>query len=139
MISFSKEHKEALRDMGVAALYLFGSRVSGTARDDSDYDIGVVFTDPETVAHDRLGTYLKVHALVSEYVPDGADGGRLDISFLQFANAALEMAAIDGIVLFEIDAAARVEYEEGVIKRYDDYRFLRSIYEEATFAAFAHA
>ena len=139
MISFSKEHQESLRAMGVEVVYLFGSRTRGTAHDTSDYDVGVVFKDPATIAGRQLETYQALHAILSEYLPDRLDGAHPDLSFLQFANAALEMSAIDGVVLFEIDPKFRLAYEEDVIKRYDDYRYLRNVYEEATFAAFAPA
>ncbi len=139
MIRFSKEHQDALRAIGVTAVYLFGSRVLGGAREDSDYDIGVVLSNPAAVADNQLDVYHKLYAMLAEYIPDEASGARPDISLLQFANAALEMAAIDGLVLFESNPKERVAYEEGVIERYDDYRYLRGIYEDATFAAFAPA
>jgi predicted nucleotidyltransferase len=139
MISFSKEHRDALRILGVETVYLFGSRARGTAHDASDYDVGVVFKDPTTIADHQLETYQMLYAIVSEYLPDQPGGTHPDLSFLQFANAALEMSAIDGVVLFEIDPKSRLAYEEAVIKRYDDYRYLRNVYEEATFAAFAPA
>lgn len=139
MISFSKEHQDALRALGVEVVYLFGSRTLGTARDASDYDIGVVFKDPATIADRQLETYQALYTIVSDYLSDRLDGARPDLSFLQFANAALEMSAIDGVVLFEANPKFRLTYEEEVIKRYDDYQHLRNMYEEATFAAFAPA
>lgn len=139
MISFSEEHKNALRALGVEVVYLFGSRVFETAHATSDYDIGVVFRDPAVIADRQLETLQSIYDIVSEYVPDQLNGTRPDLSLLQFANAALEMGAIDGIVLFEGDPAFRLAYEESVIKRYDDYQYLRNRYEEATFAAFVPA
>lgn len=138
MISFSEEHKNALRALGVEVVYLFGSRTLGTAHDTSDYDVGIVFNDPEAIADHQLEIYQTLYAILSEYLLDRLGSTHPDLSFLQFANAALEMSAIDGVVLFEIDPRFRLAYEEGVIKRYDDYRYLRNVYEEATFAAFAH-
>ena len=136
-MTFSKEHQDALRALGVEVVYLFGSRTLGTAHDASDYDVGVVFRDPTTVFDRQLETYQALYAIVSEYLPDRLDGAHPDLSLLQFANAALEMSAIDGVVLFEADPKFRSAFEEEVIKRYDDYRYLRNIYEEATFASFA--
>ena len=139
MISFSREHQNALRALGVEIVYFFGSRALVVAQDASDYDVGVVFRDPKTIADHQLETYQMLYAIVSEYLPDRLGGTHPDLSLLQFANAALEMNAIDGIVLFEADMKFRLEYEEAVIKRYDEYRYLRNVYEEATFAAFAPA
>lgn len=120
-------------------MYLFGSRALGAAHDASDYDIGIVFRDPTTIADRQLETYQALYAIISDYLPDQLSSVHPDLSFLQFANAALEMSAIDGVVLFEADLKFRLVYEEEVIKRYDDYQHLRNIYEEATFAAFAQA
>ncbi len=39
----------AERDPAVCALYAFGSRVDGTARPDSDLDIGVLYGSPQTL------------------------------------------------------------------------------------------
>jgi len=139
MVSFSREHQDALRALGVDIVYFFGSRALGVAHDASDYDIGVVFRDPEMIASHQLETYQTLYAIMSEYLPDLLGGTHPDLSLLQFANATLEMSAIDGIVLFEADPKFRLAYEEDVIKRYDDYRHLRNVYEEATFAAFALA
>lgn len=136
MISFSKEHQDVLRALGVEIVYLFGSRTLGAAHDASDYDVGVVFRDPTVIAGRQFETYQALYAIVSEYLPDQLGGAHPDLSLLQFANAALEMSAIDGVVLFEADPNFRLTYEEEVIKRYDDYRHLRNIYEEATFASF---
>ncbi|MBI5470344.1 hypothetical protein HY968_03460 [Candidatus Kaiserbacteria bacterium] len=64
-------------------------------------------------------------------------GPKLDIALLQRANAKLQMDAIQyGSVLFESDPRTRADYEESVIKRYDDYRYLEREYEDATFVAF---
>lgn len=139
MISLSKEHQDALRALGVEVVYLFGSRAFGTARDTSDYDIGIVFADPAATAGRRMEIFQSLYAIVSDYIPDASDDARPDISLLQFANAALEMSAIDGVVLFETDPDFRIAYEESVIRRYDEYRHVRSMYEEATLAAFAPA
>lgn len=79
-----------------------------------------------------------IYNILSEEFPDNLSCPKLDISFLQMANAALEIKAIsEGIVLFEINPKFRADYEVEAIKRYDDYRFIKQKYEEATFAAFA--
>jgi uncharacterized protein len=50
IIAKLRQAEPALRDFGVAALYLFGSHARGEARADSDID---VFVDP--VSEDRFG------------------------------------------------------------------------------------
>lgn len=39
----------ARRDPAVRALYVFGSRVDGTARPDSDLDVGVLYGAPQSI------------------------------------------------------------------------------------------
>ena len=136
-ILLSEKNKEELIALGVGVLYLYGSRAQGTAREDSDYDVGVVFTDPQKSDLD-IDAYGALYNVLSAIFPDMIDGPKLDIAILQRANAKLQIDAIQyGSVLFESNPRIRADYEESVIKRYDDYRFLQREYENATFAAFS--
>jgi uncharacterized protein len=116
-------------------LYLHGSRARGVARENSDYDIGVVFADPKSA--DDTKTYLSLYEILSDTFPDTQHGPKLDIALLQRANAKLQLDTINhGTVLFESDPRTRADYEESVIKQYDDYRFLEREYRDATLSAF---
>lgn len=135
--ALSDQHKQELASLGVSVLYLFGSRARGVASERSDYDIGVVYADPHKASLES-GAYGALYTILSDVFPDmPGDGPKLDIAILQRTNAALQTAAVRyGIVLFESDPRMRADYEESVVKRYDDYRFLQNAYEEANFAAF---
>lgn len=134
-MAFLQKHKEELAALGVSVLYLFGSRARGVAFEKSDYDIGVVFADNKSL--DTAKRYNDVYNILSDIFPDKIGGPKLDISFLREANAALQMSAIlYGKVIFESDPRFRADYEESVLKQYDDYRYLQKEYENATFAAF---
>lgn len=136
-IILSEESKRRLTDLGVGVLYLYGSRAQGTAHENSDYDVGVVFTDATRADFD-LDRYGALYDALSVVFPDTIHGPKLDVAILQRANAKLQLDAIQyGMVLFESDACIRADYEESVIKRYDDYRHLQREYEDATFAAFS--
>lgn len=136
-MNLSEKNKIKLKKLGVGIIYLFGSRAVNRALKYSDYDIGIVFVDfSKAIKNKNLFSF--IYNILSEEFPDNLSGPKLDISFLQMANAALEIKAIsEGIVLFEISPKFRANYEVEVIKRYDDYRFIQQKYEEATFAAFA--
>jgi len=135
MKPLTKDLKEKLAHLGVAVLYLHGSRARGVARDNSDYDVGVVFVDPQKAYGTEV--YLALYEVLSAIFPDAQSGPKLDIALLQRANAKLQLDAITyGIVFFESDSRLRADYEEAVIKRYDDYRFLEREYREANMAAF---
>ncbi|OGG73193.1 hypothetical protein A3A38_04815 [Candidatus Kaiserbacteria bacterium RIFCSPLOWO2_01_FULL_53_17] len=136
-IRLSEKSKQELTALGVGVLYLYGSRAQGTAYENSDYDVGVVFTDPKK-AHLDIHSYNELYNVLSAIFPDMLHGPKLDIAILQRANAKLQMDAVQyGAVLFESDPRVRADYEESIIKRYDDYRFLEREYEDATFTAFS--
>lgn len=133
----TKDLKQKLSDLGVGVLYLYGSRAQGTARVDSDYDVGIVFTDPANASTD-INSYNKLYDVLSDAFPDTRKGPKLDIALLQRANAKLQLDAINhGLVLFESNPRVRADYEESVIKRYDDYQYLQREYDDATFSAFS--
>lgn len=99
-----------------------------------DYDIGVVF---KKKTENQTKIYSKVYDLISQDVPDLINGPKLDISFLQKANPALQMTAVKyGKILMEIDPRFRADYEERVTKLYNDYLPLKREFEEATLTAF---
>lgn len=135
-MSISETTKEKLKALGVGVVYLFGSRADGTAFPNSDYDMGVVFLDySKKIDFEIISS---VYSTLNEEFPDHINGPKLDISYLQNANAALQMKAISGgVVLFESDTNFRADYEEEVVKKYDDYRFIQNNYEDATFKTFA--
>jgi uncharacterized protein len=135
-MTISKKTKEKLKALGVGVLYLFGSRVTGRAFLNSDYDIGVVFLDYSKEID--MKTISSVYEILNREFPDNINGPKLDISYLQNANAALQMKAVsEGIVLFESSPNFRTDYEAEIVKRYDDYQFFQSNYADATFAAFS--
>lgn len=137
-MKLSEITKSKLKSIGVKVVYLFGSRATGTALEKSDHDVGVVF-DAKKVLADNPSLFTNVYEILSNEFPDEIRGSKLDISFLQRASAALEMSAIsEGVILFEDNPVFRADYEESVVKRYDDYQPIKKEYEEATFAAFGY-
>ncbi len=133
---FSNSDERKLAALGVGVVYAYGSRVRGTDREDSDYDVGVVFVDPRGAAYD-LKTYGELYDILSSVFPDTLHGAKLDIAFLQRANAKLQLDAINfGTVVFESNPRIRANFEESVVRAYDDYRFLQKEYENANLAAF---
>ncbi len=138
-MTLSNDSISKLKGLGVKIVYLFGSRATGTALENSDYDIGVVFSDGGRTLTDNPSLFTDIYRILSNDFPDQIKGSKPDISFLQRANAALEMTAVsEGIVLFEDDPVFRADYEESVVKRYDDYLPLKRKYEEVTFSAFTN-
>lgn len=136
-MKLSENTKTKLKELGVGIIYLFGSRAVGIALDKSDYDIGVIFISPKVLSNGPSKNHLTLYDVLSNEFPDMLEGPRLDISFLQDSNPALEMAAVQyGKVLFQESPLFKADYEEGVIRRYDDYLSLKKEYEQATFSSF---
>jgi predicted nucleotidyltransferase len=131
------ETKENLGRAGVAVVYYFGSRASGTGSFFSDIDIGIVMEDKRLIHPDIGKLHLEIYDILSSDIPDKPEGPKLDLSFLQKANQALGMKAIrDGIVLFESDPRLRCDFEEYIFRVYNDYLKLQREFEEATLRAF---
>lgn len=134
-VKLSEKTIRGLKKQGVGIVYFFGSRAQGVNLKYSDYDIGIVYQDLKKLNSSHY--YTKPYELITKDIPDKIHGPKLDISYLQNANAALQMTAIKyGQVLLEADSNFRADYEENVIKIYDDYMPLQKQYEEANFAAF---
>lgn len=136
-MKLSTKITEQLKEIGVGTVYFFDSRAFGSHLDKSDYDIGVVFVDKRLLFQKGSDLYLKVYDILSEDIPDMINGPKLDISFLQKANPVLQMKAVrEGVVLFEINPIFRADYEELVVRDYNDYLPLKKEYEETTLSAF---
>lgn len=89
----------------VTAAYLFGSHARGTARADSDVDVGVLFetSQPRTLC--GLPTELQA-ALEAELA------GKVDVIDLQHASADLVHRVLrDGVLLLDRDPSARIRFE----------------------------
>lgn len=97
---------EALRDAGARFAFVHGSRADGSARADSDLDVGAWFgtTDPP--------------APWEVAVPDGVDLVVLDRAPLILAGR----IACHGRLLFDDDPRARVEWVATTRKIYADER-----------------
>lgn len=113
-----KEFKEKFKRLGIAIIYLFGSKVTGGSHRLSDIDIGVVFKDFSLISDTRK-LYNGLFVLFSESYPNS----KIDIVFLQKASFTLQYSAIKkNKILFEEDPIFTADYEYGVINQYLDFR-----------------
>jgi predicted nucleotidyltransferase len=110
-----------MKELGILAVYLFGSEAEGTATPESDIDIGIVLNNPENL-EDTRPLYHAVYTELSRvFKPTFLK--ELDIVFLQNAPLTLQYHAITyGRILYEEDQMKRVDYEERVISMYMDFR-----------------
>lgn len=99
---------------GIAAVYLFGSVARGTARDDSDVDVAVLFErDPP---HTLEGLHVDLgHAL------DEVLGGSVDLAILNHAPVDLVHRVLrDGILVCDANRSARIQFEVRARNEYFD-------------------
>jgi len=103
---------------GIRVGYLFGSRVAGRPRADSDLDLAVLF-DPSLDAGARLRVELDIVAALTDAL--GPVGERTDVVDLGRAGSGVAFRAIrDGQCVFERDRAERVRLVARTARRYDE-------------------
>ena len=120
-VKLNASQKEKLDRLGVQALYLFGSRAQGRSSPLSDYDYAVLLSER---GHSRLDElYQKLYALLSDMSPRSLKNDVLDIVFLKDAGLELCFHVIRyGALIHDVDAKARLAFEERIMSLYCDYR-----------------
>ena len=97
-----------------AAVWVFGSRIQGTSRPESDVDIGVLFRT--SLAPTLDGQPFDLAADL-----EGALGHPVDLVVLNTAPADLRIRVLrEGVLAFEGDAVARVRFEVATRNEYFD-------------------
>ena len=116
---------DALRRLGVVAVYLFGSQAEGTAGAASDIDLGIVRAQPLRGQADAGELYQALYGIFTD-VFDMSGFRDIDIAFLDSASLELRFDAIShGKVVFDDDAHARLDFEERTAALYRDFQPLR--------------
>jgi predicted nucleotidyltransferase len=107
---------------------LFGSRATGSARAESDYDVGIIPNDPELALHEELALASCLSAAV---------GAEVDVVRLDADNPLLGAeVAKGGVCLFEAAPGQYAAYRAEAMARWIDFdetiapyreRFLRRL------------
>ena len=122
-LAFTPKEQHKLRQMGIKAVILFGSRAQGINRPTSDYDIFIIGRrSPET--YDFLYNLLsgKIKQLVN-----------IDIVFQSTAPMELQNhAAQYGQTLFQENPAVFADFKSYVMETYADFEPLRRVFQNAT-------
>ncbi len=117
---FTLEQTKKLHELGIQAVYLFGSRAMGAEHPLSDYDYAVL-TEVGHSKGDDL--YFKLYDLFSEVSPRTLQNDVIDIVFLRDVGLELQFHVIRyGQILFDADPRARLHFEEKAGLLYCDYR-----------------
>ena len=120
----------------ILAVYLFGSMANeGVALLDNklsvnldplaDLDVGVVFLQAVSDPKERVTLYKKLYSDLSDLFSPLS----LDLVFLQETGVIFQSEAINGQLIYSRDDDQRTDYEERVIKFYQDWK---PVYDQYT-------
>ncbi len=113
----------------VRLAYVFGSRIVGRPRDDSDLDLAVLY-DRALGARAREEARRDLLDLLTEAL--GRLGERADIVDLARCDSAVAFAAIrDGKLVYASDEDERIQTVSLIARRYDDDTPKRALFREA--------
>lgn len=132
-IKFSENDEKKLRDLPVSALVLFGSRAQGLARENSDYDIGVLVSD-RSILENREKHKILYNSLYDILSANIAKLANIDIVFLEEMPAELKAHVVKNGRLIYGDPLAFANFKEREMIAYADFAPLREIFQRATLA-----
>ena len=128
MIKFNQKQIDTFKELGVVAIYIFGSQAQGLAHKMSDVDIGIIFDNPEKYKNKTMDAYSEFYSIFTDVFP----GKDVDIVFLQLVSPALQFRAVrDGQIIYEADQERQLNYRENVFKKYLDLRHLYTMRYQA--------
>ena len=110
--------REAFDGRVILAAYVYGSRVSGRPRPESDLDVGYYLDHHRTRAVLPAGEEMRLANRLAEAVGFEVDLRNLAEAPLDLRGRILE----EGVRIYSGDAAARVALERDLLARYHDYK-----------------
>lgn len=123
---FKKDTRKILKKLNISLIYLFGSSIIGTQREESDIDIGVVFEKPEGIKNTMI-LFEELYQSLSQDFPDRD----LDIVFLDFAPLTLQFEVVTtGKVIYRVSRELEYDYKEKIIKEYIDFKPLLDVQDQ---------
>lgn len=130
--TFSDTEQQTLKDLGISAVVLFGSRAMGTARKGSDYDIGVLLSVRNAK---RVEMYDALYDILSSKIQSLVN---IDIVFLENAPGELRAHVMKyGKPIFQASPNVFSNFRECVMTEYADFAPLREIFHQGILARIA--
>ena len=133
-MELSPAQRKCLKDLGVVALYLFGSRAQGREGPLSDYDYAVLMNRK---GHQRgSDLYFNLLEILDPASPRSYPNDIIDIIFLQDVGLELKFHVIRyGVVLFDDDPRFRLNFESETMLLYCDFRPLLNQFDQTILEA----
>lgn len=121
MIKFNEEKlKEVAKKYDLADIYLFGSRISGFAREESDLDVGIRFTKGLPKAEERGRLYGDIF---SDLLPC-FDKLKIDLVFIDEVLLHFQFKIInDGQLIYSKNIKNSMNFQEKTANYYRDYKY----------------
>lgn len=123
-MEFNQKQINIFKELGVVAIYIFGSQAQGLAQPMSDVDIGIIFDKPAQYKNKTMDAYAEFYSIFTDIFP----GKDVDIVFLQLVSPALQFRAVrDGQIIYEADQEQQLTYRENVFKNRADFEYFYDI------------
>jgi predicted nucleotidyltransferase len=122
--------EQKLQELGVLAVYLFGSQAEGMEGNLSDVDIAVLFEDPRRASGNVNDLYAKLYDILTDAIDlAGVEG--LDIVLLERAPLELQFNVVaHGKVLFSASDRERLAYEDRVTMLHADFKPVQEVFDK---------
>ena len=130
-VKFSNEKlKEVAERYGLAEVYLFGSKITGFARKDSDLDVAVRFQKAPLLP-ERGKVYGDIFAdLIPVFGKE-----KIDLSFIEEAPLHLQYKIVcQGELIFSKEKIQSCNFLEKIANQYRDYKFFIDEYFQGVLA-----
>lgn len=131
-IKFSnKKLKELAERYDLAEVYLFGSKITGFARKDSDLDVAVRFEKGLPPEAERGKIYGYIFADLSSIF----QAEKIDLTFIEEAPLHLQYKIVaEGELIFAKEKIQAFNFLEKIVNQYRDYKFFIDEYFQGVLA-----
>ncbi|MDO8512470.1 MAG: nucleotidyltransferase domain-containing protein [bacterium] len=132
MVEFNEEKlKEMAEKYSLADVYLFGSRISGFAREDSDLDIGIRFKNGLPKEEERGKLYGNIFSDLSSCFAEA----KIDLVFIDEVLLHFQYKIInDGQLIYSKNKENSMNFEEKIANYYRDYKYFIDEYFKGVLA-----
>lgn len=119
----------SMRALGVAAVYLFGSRAYGVESPISDFDFGILMKNQKMVQEGNLKLYYQLYDVLSSLTkPATLAADVIDIVFLDNPRVPFELKlhiVRHGKIIFDDDPRCRADFEAALMLKAADFAPLK--------------
>jgi len=132
MVEFNEGKLKAVAEKyGLADVYLFGSKISGFAREDSDLDVGIRFKNGLPKEEERGKLYGDIFSDLSLCFAEA----KIDLVFIDEVLLHFQYKIInDGQLIYSSNKENSMNFEEKIANYYRDYKYFIDEYFKGVLA-----